>query len=307
MRRLAARALWLATLAAAAVASTAPVLAQSPVPSTESGRQFESGRGAELQQWQWRAQRGVQPTPAQAAVQVVLDAVQKRDCPGAVAGLNAGLAKAYPEMFTLAGALYEEGVCVRQSWERAEGLYQRALAVNHPGVAPRVAAGYASAPAGPDLAASLWWAARARTAQPAACAAIAPLADDADKFVAALQAWPAGQLGHCAYAAAVMASVQAELEQPDFAASHGMAGTVVLTFVPAQGRIDIQDEGVDAQAAVPAVTVASSQDADRRAARRAFQAQLRQAADRALKRFERPARVPAEWRVEARHVFQAAR
>ena len=290
-----------------------PVLAQTAgsagsAGSADGGRQFEAGRGAELQQWQWRAQRGVEPTPAQKAVQVVLDAIQKRDCPGAVAGLNAGLAKAYPEIFTLAGALYEEGVCVRQNWQRAEGLYQRAVAVNHPGVAPRLAAGYASAAGGRDQAAALWWAARAKTALPAVCASVLPLAADADKFIAALQAWPPAQVEHCAYAAAVMAGVQAELEQPDFASSYGMVGTVVLNFVPAQGRIGIQDEGVDAPpSAVGVLTAGSSQDLERRAARKAFQAQLRQTADLALKRFEKPAGLPDDWRVEARHVFQASR
>lgn len=283
-----------------------PALAQT-AGSAEGGRQFEAGRSAELQQWQWRAQRGVEPTPAQKAVQVVLDAIQKRDCPGAVAGLNAGLAKSYPEIFTLAGALYEEGVCVRQNWQRAEGLYQRAIAVNHPGVMPRLAAGYASAAGGRDHAAALWWAARAKTALPAACAGVVPLAGDADKFIAALQAWPATQIQHCAYAAAVMAGVQAEMEQPDFSGAYGMVGTVVMNFVPAQGRIDIQDDGVDAPPVVGVLTAGSSQDLERRAARKAFQAQLRQAADLALKRFEKPAGLPADWRVEARHVFQAAR
>lgn len=284
-----------------------PVLAQTAAGAADSGRQFEAGRSAELQQWQWRAQRGVEPTPAQKAVQVVLDALQKRDCAGAVAGLNAGLTKSYPEIFTLAGALYEEGVCVRQNWQRAEGLYQRAIAVNHPGVMPRLAAGYAGAAGGRDHAATLWWAARAKTALPAVCASVVPLAGDADKFIAALQAWPATQIQQCAYAAAVMASVQAEMEQPDFANSHGMVGTVVMDFVPAQGRIAIQDEGVDAPPVVGVLTAGSSQDLERRAARKAFQAQLRQVADLALKRFEKPAGLPADWRVEARHVFQAPR
>lgn len=297
------RAAWCSSLLATLAL---PVLAQTAAGAADAGRQFEAGRGAELQQWQWRAQRGVAPTPAQKAVQAVLDAIQKRDCPGAVAGLNAGLAKAYPEIFTLAGALYEDGVCVRQNWQRAEGLYQRAVAVNHPGVAARLAAGYASAAGGRDRAAALWWAARAKTALPAACAGVVPLAGDADKFIAALQAWPATQIEHCAYAAAVMASVQAELEQPDFAASYGMVGTVVMNFVPAQGSIAIQDEGVDAPPpAVGVLTAGSSQDLERRAARKAFQAQLRQTADLALKRFDRPAGLPADWRVEARHVFQA--
>lgn len=289
-----------------ALAQTA--LAQTAAGAADAGRQFEGGRSAELQQWQWRAQRGIEATPAQAAVQRVLEAIQQRDCAAAVAGLNAGLAQGHPEIFTLAGALYEEGVCVRQNWQRAEALYQRALAVQHPGVAPRLAAAYASAVGGRDKAATLWWAVRARTALPAPCASVAPLADDADKFIAALQAWPVAQIEHCTYAAAVMASVQAELEQPDFAASYGMVGTVVLNFVPAQGRIAIQDDGVDAPPpATGALTAGSSLDLQRSAARRAFQTQLRRAADRALKRYEPPAGLPADWRVETRHVFQAPR
>lgn len=288
-------------------ASVLSALAQGAATPGDSGRQFEAGRGAELQQWQWRAQRGVEPTPAQEAVQAVMNAIEKRDCAGAVAALNAGLAKAHPEIYTLAGALYEEGVCVRQNWQRAEGLYQRAVAVNHPGVAPRLAAGYASAAGGRDFAAALWWAARAMTAQPAACAGVVPLAGDADKFVAALQTWPVAQIEHCAYAAAVMASVQAELEQPDFANGYGMVGTVVMNFVPAAGHIVIQDEGIDAPPAVGVLASGSSQDLARRAARKAFQAHLRQAADLALKRFEKPAGLPADWRAEARHVFQVSR
>ncbi len=292
---------------ALALAAALPAWAQSPASPQDSGRQFEAGRGAELQQWQWRAQRGVELTPAQKAVDAVQQAIGKRDCPGAVAALNAGLAKAYPEIYTLAGALYEEGVCVRPNWDRAVGLYERAIAQQHPGVTARLAAGYASAAGGKDLAAAVWWAARARTAMPAPCAEVAPLAADADKFIAALQAWPAGRLEACAYAAAVMASVQADLEQPDLASSLGMAGTVVLRFTPAEGRIEIQDDGIDAPPAAGLVVAGSAQDSERRASRRAFLAELRASADRALKRYAKPAVVPAEWRVEARHVFAAAR
>jgi TPR repeat protein len=297
----------LAGLVLAAAAAALPAWAQSPASPQDSGRQFEAGRNAELQQWQWRAQRGVELTPAQKAVDAVQQAIAKRDCPGAVAALNAGLAKSYPEIFTLAGALYEEGVCVRPNWDRAVGLYERAIAAKHPGVTARLAAGYASKAGGKDLAAALWWATRARTPLPAPCAEVAPLAADADKFIAALQAWPAGRFEACAYAAAVMASVQADLEEPDLASGFGMAGTAVLRFTPAEGRIDIQDDAIDAPPAAGVVVAGSAQDSERRAARKAFQAEIRASADRALKRFEKPAAVPADWRVEARHVFAAAR
>lgn len=276
----------------------APVLAQSSSSGEESGRQFDAGRGAELQNWEWRARQGAQPTEAEKAVDAVLNAVRQRDCKGAVAALNAALAKPTPEVWTLAGALFEEGVCVKPSWERAVNFYQRAIAVGHPGVAARVASGYAAPVGGPDKAAALWWAYRAKTALPAECQAAAALAEDADRFVAALQAWPAGQLDACAYAAGVMARIQGDLESPGLASSFGLEGKVALVFVPALGKVDITEAMTDA--APPGGVVADGvlRERDQRLARQAFTKHLRDTADRALRRYTPPAAVPAVWRVQ---------
>jgi hypothetical protein len=276
----------------------APVLAQSPASPEDSGRQFDAGRGAELQNWEWRARQGALPTEAERAVDAVLNAVRQRDCKAAVAALNAGLAKSVPEVWTLAGALFEEGVCVKPNWERAVNFYQRAIGVGHPGVAARLASGYAAPVGGPDKAAALWWAYRAKTALPAECKGAAALVDDAERFVAALQAWPAGQLDACVYAAGVMARIQGDLESPGLASSFGLEGKVTLVFVPAQGKVDITE--TMAEAAPPGGVVADGvlREREQRLSRQAFTKHLRDTVDRALRRYLPPAAVPAVWQVQ---------
>jgi TPR repeat protein len=279
----------------------------SPASPSDSSRQFDAGRGAELDNWQWRAQRGAEQSEPEKAVQGVLEAVTQRDCAAAATRLNAGLAKAYPEVVVLAGAMYEDGICLKPNWQRAVSLYERAVAAKHPGAAARLAAGYASAAGGHDLAASLWWALQARTAMPGACVQVAPLVGDPDKFVAALKAWPAGQLGHCVYMGAVMATVQAEIEAPGLAAAYGLEGKVRLSFVPEASRIDVSEDLSPAAVPTGVMSDATARERDLRAARTALSTYLRQLADRAVKRYDKPAGLPAGWRADAEHVIQVAR
>lgn len=240
---------------------------------------------------------------AERAAQSVVDAVASADCVGATARLNAGITKSFPEVLTLAGAMLEEGLCLKPNWERALGFYERALAAGQPGVAARVAAGYAAPIGGRDQAATLWWSIRAKTALPAPCSSVAPLAADADKFVAALSAWPAGQLRACAYAAAVMASIQSEAESPALAAAYGLKGRFKVTLVPEQGRVDINDEAVLAAGTAPT----TAEDRDATLAKQAFSARLHQSAERALKRYDKPAGIAPEWRSEAEFVVKSTR
>jgi TPR repeat protein len=272
----------------------------------DSERQFEAGRSADFQNWQWRASQGRALSEADKAVQAVTDAVMRRDCADAAAKLNEGLKKAYPEVLVLAGAMAQEGLCLKPNWERALGFYQRAVSAGHPGAAARVAAGYASAAGGRDKAAALWWALRAKTALPAACTQVAALADDADRFVAALSAWPAGQLDGCAYVAAVMAAVQSEVEGPALATAYGFEGKVRLSFAPDQGRIEIAE---DVAPVTPASVVldAGVRERNEQAARAALSDALRQLADRSLRRFDKPAGLSAAWRVESEIGLKAAR
>jgi hypothetical protein len=273
---------------------------------SDAERQFEAGRSADRQNWEWRARQGIAPTESEKAVQAVVQAIGQRDCARAATQLNAGLAKAHPEVLLLAGGMYEEGLCLKPSWERAVSFYERAAAAGRPEAVPRIAAGYAAPVGGRDAAASLWWAVKAKTAMPAVCAQVAPLVDDPDRFVAALQAWPAGQLGACVYAAAVMATVQGEVAAPDTAAAYGQQGKLRFTFVPEQARIDIVEDLVAALPATVVLADAARREGEQRAARAALSARLRQVADRALKRYDKPAGVPAAWRVDYEQTYAAA-
>jgi TPR repeat protein len=138
----------------------------------QSDRQFQAGREADLNQWRWaQAQRNRTLTEGEKAVQAVSAAMGRSDCVAAASALNAGLAKSHPEVWLLAGAMFEDGLCLKANWDRALNFYQRADGAGLPSAAARLAAGYATAAGGRDLAASLWWAARAKTALPAARAA----------------------------------------------------------------------------------------------------------------------------------------
>jgi hypothetical protein len=288
---------WL--LCVAAVISFGDAWAQN------SDRQFQAGREADFDQWRWvQAQRGRTLTDGERAVQAVTEAMTKRDCTAAASALNTGLGKSYPEVWLLAGAMFEDGLCLKPSWDRAVDFYQRADNAGQPAAALRLAAGYATPGGGRDLAAALWWAARGKTPLPAACASATALANEPDRFVAALKAWPAGQLEGCAYAAAVMATLQGEFAGNDLASALGLEGRVRITFVPAEARIDIDDDlaaagGVAADAAV--------REAQARTMRTALQQQLRAVADRALKRHVKPTVVPASWRVDSEQVLRVAR
>jgi hypothetical protein len=250
-----------------------------------------------------RIPTGVAMSDAERAVQSVIDAVAAADCAGATARLNAGIAKGYAEVLALAGVMFEDGLCLKPNWDRALGFYERALAAGQGGMAARIAAGYAAPIGGRDQATALWWAIRAQTALPATCASVAPLAADADRFVAALNAWPAGQLSACAYAAAVMATIQADAESPLLAAGTGLRGSFKVVLVPQQGRVDIDDAAVLAAGGAPT----STDDRDATEAKKALSARLRQTAERALKRYERPAGIPADWRAQARFALQGGR
>jgi hypothetical protein len=243
---------------------------------------------------------GVQTSEAEKAVQSVVDALASGDCAGAATRLNAGIAKAYPEVLALAGTMLEEGLCLKPNWERALGFYERAMAAGQPGIAARVAAGYAAPIGGRDQATALWWSIRAKTALPAPCTSVSPLAADADKFVAALNAWPAGRLAGCAYAAAVMAMIQSEAESLASTPGLGLKGSFKVMLVPEQARVDIDDALVLATGGAPTV----ADDRDAKQAKQAFSARLRQTADRALKRYDKPAGVAPDWRAQAEFVLK---
>jgi len=135
----------------------------------------------------------------------------------------------------------------------------------------------------------------------------APLVDEPERFVAALQAWPALQLDACVYAAGVMARIQAEIEAPGLAASLGLEGQVRVGFVPALARVDITEETTEARTPTGRLADGAAREVDQKAARLALTNFLRDRADRALQRYARPADIPAGWRADAAHALKPQR
>jgi len=230
--------------------------------------------------------------------------IKHKDCAGAVRELNAGVAKDHPGVLLLAGAMYEEGLCLKPSWAKAVDYYQRADAAGHPRAAARLASGYADPAAGSDRAAALWWAIRGQSALPAACTTVAAWVGDADRFVAALSAWPKAQLEACVYVAGVLTTISGDLEFSGRAAAYGVHGTVILNYVPAQGRIDINNEDIEFIQLTGWVDGDSLRDRQSRNFKREFERDLRTASDRALRRYAKPEGIDESWKVQTRTVFK---
>lgn len=220
--------------------------------------------------------------------------IEQRQCAQALGRLNDGLKARYPGVFLLAGALYEEGVCLKPSWERAEQMYQRAGEAGHPAAPLRLVAGLADGPR--DVAAALWWAQQARSLPlPGACQVDDAARADPDRFVAALKGWPAQQVQGCLYAAAVVAMVAGYSEYPLLAAELGAVGRVEMSFWAGEGRFEFSTTDIEFRDTPGLLSGDNLRDRNTRAARRALEDSLRASAAQALKRYPRPAGVPADW------------
>lgn len=166
----------------------------------------------------------------------VVERIEAQDCPGAVRVLNEVLPGGETAVLVLAGAMFEEGICLKANWERAVRLYTRASEAGSPLARWRLAAGYGSAAAGPDVGLTLWWSHRAEVLPPPC--RVAGFADtmDADRFVAAVNAWPAGQAAACAWVGAVWAGLHAAARYDASLQRLQFAGRVRVTFDPAASR-----------------------------------------------------------------------
>ena len=166
----------------------------------------------------------------------VIERLEAADCPGAVRALNEALPGGESAVLVLAGAMFEEGICLKANWERAVRLYTRASEAGSPLARWRLAAGYGSAAAGPDVGLALWWSHRAEVLPPPC--RVAGFADtmEADRFVAAVNAWPAGQAAACAWVGAVWAGLNAGARYDASLQRLQFAGRVRVTFDPAAGR-----------------------------------------------------------------------
>ncbi|MFN3789481.1 hypothetical protein [Massilia sp.] len=227
-------------------------------------------------------------------VQSVRSRIEGRNCDGAVGLLKEGLKAGYPEVALLAGSMHEQGICVKPDWDTAITFYIQAYQGGLPLAAERLAAGYADPANGPDVAAALWWGLRDRGgARYASCVVSAAAQQDPDRFVAELTTWERGKLALCNYMVGVISTISAEVKYPRRAQRLGRDGEVVLRFLPAAPRIDL-GEGADGGDTLP----------DKAATRAGFETTLREAANRALRRYPQPPGIPASTEASVRYVFE---
>lgn len=238
------------------------------------------------------------------AVSAVWTYIRHKDCPGAVRELNAGVARQYPGVLLLAGAMFEDGVCLKANWPKALDFYQRAHESGHPRAAARIASGFAAPVGGPDKAAALWWALRSGTALPGACRQAAPFVDDADRFVQALQSWPASTLDACAYVAGVITTIWGDMDFSSRAALYGIKGAVTLSYLPAQGRVDVATDRLEFVQLQGLVDGDAVRDRASGKFKSEFAQDVQAAADRALRRYARPAVLDESWKVDLLFTFE---
>ncbi|HEX9171255.1 MAG TPA: hypothetical protein VF861_01190 [Telluria sp.] len=241
-------------------------------------------------------------TPAENSVEAVLEHIQARDCKGAVDALKAGLANNHPEVALLAGSMYDNGICVRRDWQRAATFYILADQGGQKAAVQRLIAGYAAPENGPDTAAALWWA--SREGQPAApCGVSAKAAQDPDRFVAELGAWPQQRLAQCNYVVGVMATMAGELRYPDRPFDFSMGGEVEVLFLPAVPRVDLKIGASTEHRPLGLIDGDALVHGRSKATRNQFGDEVRKVADRALKRYPQPPGIPADTTASMRLIF----
>lgn len=243
----------------------------------------------------------------EAIVDEVRYLIAARDCAAAVKQLKVGLDEARPEVALLAGSMYENGICVQRSWDRAVTFYVQAYDGGLPEAAERLAAGYADSAQGPDVAAALWWSLRGRIALhfsgSTGCAVGTEAEQDPDRFVAALRNWDPARLAICNYIAGVVSAVTADVKYPRRVQASAMQGEATLRFLPAVPRIDLK-QGPEGE-----FRLAGWRDGDAAREREAgpaaegFEAAFRDSARRVLRRYPQPAGIPDGLQVMARYVF----
>jgi hypothetical protein len=193
-------------------------------------------------------------TDGEKAVGAIGERLKASDCDGAVKALNTGLQAGYPEVALMAGTMFEAGFCLKKDWNKALGFYTQAHDGGIREGALRLAAGFAAAANGPDTAAALWWAKRARL-DVDYCTTTLPDTDDPDRFVAALRQWQPKALETCNFVVGEMSFIVAEARYPMAGIQREIVGRTELVFTPARRHFhsearDATGPGQDAMSAV---------------------------------------------------------
>lgn len=237
------------------------------------------------------------------AVDGIRVSISARDCTQAVDRLKSGLKNEYPEVFLLAGSMYENGICVKRDWERAVDFYLQAHAAGEQQAAARIAAGYADPLNGPDIAGALWWARQTSGFSLDQCAVPKDAATDPDRFVAALKTWPAARLAACNYVVGVMSTMAAEVKYPELAIAHGIGGEMTLRFLAGVPRIELQRGATHEYALLGWVNADRLRDRKSRRMDDGFETALSAVANRALQRYPHPGGIPADTLIQVKYIF----
>lgn len=233
----------------------------------------------------------------------VSSAIRLGECGRAVKELNAGLKARHPGIFLLAGSMYETGVCLKPDWTRAERLYLQAAEAGHEGGRLRLVAGLAEKQR--DVGASLWWLQQSRVGVPAECRVAGFVASDPDAFVLTLQRWDPARVHMCLYVAGVMAQLASDIDYPNVALSFGESARVLAEFHPAQGRIDVRTLSRETLSGSYGLTAGEDDiTAASRKVSSALESHVREAAAKALTRFQRPAGLPTELKLAVTFEFR---
>jgi TPR repeat protein len=243
-------------------------------------------------------------SPGTFAAATIADLIRGRDCAGAVDRLKRELKEEYREVELMAGTMYEHGVCVRRDWERAIIFYTKAHGAGHPDAAGRLAAGFADPANGPDIPGALWWARQGGVLRDRACAVSAQAEQDPDSFVAELNDWPRARREYCNYLAGVLSTISSEVRYPGWARSVGLGGEVVLRFLPAVPRVEMDMGELRSYELQGWVDADEMRDRGAKRIIKGFENSLGQVADRALRRYPQPAGIPEQARAEMRFNFR---
>lgn len=212
------------------------------------------------------------------AVGDIGERLRASDCEGAVKALNGGLQAGYPEVALMAGTMFEAGFCLKKDWNKALGFYTQAYEGGIREGALRLAAGFAATANGPDAAAALWWAKRARL-NADHCTARLPDTDDPERFVAALRQWQPKTLEVCNFVVGKMAFIVAEARYPMEGVTREVMGSPEVVFTPAASHF--RAEGREATGP----------------AQEGFFAVIRQAISLAGARYRKPEGIPPDWKI----------
>lgn len=209
-----------------------------------------------------------------------------KDCAGAVKALNEGVKARQRDVLLSAGTMYETGLCVKQSWERAVEFYQLADVAGNRDAIPRLVSAYAVE--GRDGAVALWWAAHRPGAMPAACIPQADPEKDEEGFEKALAAMPPALFKACVCIAGVYSSIVAEAEFPNSARRYNVYGEVGMEFSPAAGTIGWRHISRDRATGVGVHDAARLKEDDHLNVKDSLLTYMRQTGERALARYKKP-------------------